>query len=132
MKEIIKTEAAPTAIGTYSQAVVIDRTVYISGQIGLIPETMQLVSGDFTQQAQQAFTNLEAVARAASGSMNDVVKLTVYLQDMTNFKQVNEIMATFCQAPYPARAAVAVAGLPKDALIEIDAIMVLPELEGNC
>ncbi len=125
-KQIINTTLAPQAIGTYSQAVKVDRTVYLSGQIPLIPETMTLVEGDITEQITQVFENLKAVAEAASGTLADIVKLNVYLVDLSHFPVVNEIMGHYFQQPYPARAAVGVAALPKAAQVEMDAIMVLP------
>lgn len=124
-KTIISTENAPSAIGTYSQAVKVDNTVYISGQIPLNPKTMEMVTESFDAQAIQVFENLKAVAVAAGGNLSDFAKITVLLSDMKYFAQVNEIMATFFTAPYPARAAFAVKSLPKDADIEIDAIMAL-------
>jgi reactive intermediate/imine deaminase len=125
-KESISTRAAPQAIGTYSQAVRAGGTVYLSGQIPLDPETMEFVGGDMRGQVRRVFDNLEAVAMAAGGSLADVVKLTVYLTDLGHFPLVNEVMAERFKTPYPARAAVGVAALPKGAAIEIDAIMVLP------
>ena len=122
----IATDRAPAAIGTYSQAVRIDSTVYLSGQIPLLPESMDLVGPGFAEQAEQVFKNLAAVCEAAGGSLNDIAKLTVYLRDLGNFATVNETMERFFTAPYPARAAIQVAGLPKGALIEVDAIMALP------
>lgn len=123
----IHTDAAPAAIGTYSQAVASSsaRTVYISGQIPLDPDTMAVVSEDFKPQAQQVFENLAAICTAAGGSLSDCVKLTIYLTDLGNFADVNEVMATFFEAPYPARAAIEVSALPKGVSIEIDAIMTL-------
>ena len=124
-KEIISTEDAPQAIGTYSQAVKTGSTVYMSGQIPLIPETMEMVDGDIRQQIHRVFQNLQAVAKAAGGDLSDVVKLNVFLTDLTNFPQVNEVMAEYFQQPYPARAAIGVAALPKDAGVEMDAVMEL-------
>ena len=124
-KTIIATENAPAAIGTYSQAVKAGDTVYLSGQIPLDPKTMEMVTESFEAQAVQVFDNLKAVAEAAGGSLNDCVKLTVLLSDLANFAQVNEVMAKYFEAPYPARAAFAVKALPKDADIEVDAVMVL-------
>jgi len=124
-KEIISTENAPQAIGTYSQAVKTGSTVYMSGQIPLIPETMEMVDGDIRQQIHRVFQNLQAVAEAAGGDLSDVVKLNVFLTDLTNFPQVNEVMAEYFQQPYPARAAIGVAALPKDAGVEMDAVMEL-------
>ena len=126
-RQIVSTSNAPSAIGTYSQAVTVGRTVYLSGQIPLLPDTMELVSSDFAEQADQVFRNLRAVANAAGGSFAEMVKLTIYLDDLTNFPAVNETMAQYFSEPYPARAAVQVAALPKAAMIEIDAIMVLDE-----
>jgi reactive intermediate/imine deaminase len=126
MKTIISTDNAPSAIGTYSQAVKVNNTVYLSGQIPLVPETMEVISEDFTEQTQQVFKNLVAVCEAAGGNINDMVKVNIFLQDLTNFATVNEIMSQYFQQPYPARAAVQVARLPKDVAIEIDGIMELP------
>ena len=123
-KRIIQTADAPAAIGTYSQAVRVDRTVYLSGQIGLDPATMQLVDG-IEAQIHQVFKNLRAVANAAGGSLGDVSKLNVFLTDLGHFSRVNEIMAEYFSQPYPARAAVGVASLPRGALVEADAVMVL-------
>ncbi|MCG6938752.1 MAG: RidA family protein [Gammaproteobacteria bacterium] len=124
-KEIIVTDKAPQAIGTYSQAVKTGSTVYLSGQIPLIPETMSLVDGGIRQQIHQVFQNLQAVAKAAGGDLSDAVKLNVFLTDLSNFPQVNEVMAEYFQQPYPARAAIGVAALPKDAAVEMDAVLVL-------
>ncbi|MBN8761617.1 MAG: reactive intermediate/imine deaminase [Thiobacillus sp. 65-69] len=121
-KTIIQTADAPAAIGTYSQAVRVDGTVYLSGQIGLDPGSMQLVDG-IDAQIHQVFRNLAAVAAAADGSLADVVKLNVFLVDLGHFPKVNEIMATYFSPPYPARAAVGVAALPRSALVEADAVM---------
>jgi reactive intermediate/imine deaminase len=126
MKTIINTDLAPSAIGTYSQAVKVNNTVYLSGQIPLVPETMEIVSDDFSEQTQQVFKNIVAVCEAAGGNINDMVKVNIFLQDLTNFATVNEIMSQYFQQPYPARAAVQVARLPKDVAIEIDGIMELP------
>lgn len=128
-KTIIQTERAPQAIGTYSQAVKIGQTIYLSGQIPLIPETMQLIDGDISAQINQVFKNLQAVAEAAGGDLSHIVKLNVFLTDLSNFPIVNEIMAHYFQPPYPARAAVGVAALPKGAAVEMDAIMVLDPQE---
>jgi len=125
-KQIIHTEQAPKAIGTYSQAVRCGATVYLAGQIGLDPATMEVVAG-VGPQIHRVFQNLQAVARAAGGDLKDVVKLTVYLTDLANFALVNETMANYFQAPYPARAAVGVAALPRGAQVEVDAIMVLQD-----
>jgi len=124
-REIIRTDQAPQAIGTYSQAVKVDQTVYLSGQIPLVPETMTLVEGDMEAQIRRVFDNLQAVARAAGGSLVDVVKLNVFLTDLSNFPLVNQVMAEYFNEPYPARAAIGVAALPKDAGVEMDAVMVL-------
>lgn len=123
-KQIIATSAAPQAIGTYSQAVRAGSTVYLSGQIGLDPETMQMVDG-IEAQIHRVFQNLRAVAEAAGGGLADVVKLNVFLTDLGHFAKVNEIMAQYFVQPYPARAAVGVASLPRGALVEADAVMVL-------
>lgn len=124
-KEIIATDKAPQAIGTYSQAVKAGSTVYMSGQIPLVPETMDMVDGDMRAQIHQVFKNLSAVASAAGGSLADVAKLNVFLTDLSNFPLVNEVMAEYFQQPYPARAAIGVAALPKDAGVEMDAILEL-------
>ena len=124
-KEIIQTNKAPKAIGTYSQAVKIDRTVYLSGQIPLVPETMTIVDGDITAQITQVFDNLKAVAEAAGGDLSDIVKLNVFLTDLSNFLLVNEIMGLYFQEPYPARAAIGVAALPKNVSVEMDGVMFL-------
>jgi reactive intermediate/imine deaminase len=123
-KRIIQTPDAPAAIGTYSQAVQVGQTVYLSGQIGLDPVSMQLVEG-IDAQIHQVFKNLAAVASAAGGSLSDVVKLNVFLTDLGHFPRVNEIMAVYFSQPYPARAAVGIAALPRGALVEADAVMVL-------
>jgi reactive intermediate/imine deaminase len=128
-KQIIQTDKAPQAIGTYSQAVRVDRTVYLSGQIPLAPETMTIIEGDISAQITQVFDNLLAVAEAAGGDFSDIVKLNVFLTDLAHFPLVNEIMGRYFQAPYPARAAIGVAALPKDADVEMDAIMVLKPQE---
>ena len=125
---IVSTPNAPAAIGTYSQAVRIGQTVYLSGQIALDPATMQLTGGEIDAQIHQVFKNLHAVATAAGGGFEDFVKLTVYLTSMTSFPRVNEIMGQYFTPPYPARAAVGVAELPRGAQVEIDAILVLPAL----
>jgi reactive intermediate/imine deaminase len=124
-KSIIKTDRAPEAIGTYSQAVRVGNTVYLSGQIPLVPDTMALVSDDMAAEIRRVFENLRAVARAANGSLADVVKLNVFLTDLAHFPLVNQVMAEYFEEPYPARAAVGVAALPKGARVEMDAIMVL-------
>jgi reactive intermediate/imine deaminase len=136
MKTIIHTPDAPAAIGTYSQAVKVGghvETIYLSGQIPLDPKTMQLVQG-FENQVKQVFENLRAVCMAAGGSLNDLVKVNVYMLDLAHFAKVNEIMATYMTTPYPARAAVAVAGLPRGSEIEIEGVMVLhvaPNTDSN-
>lgn len=124
-KEIIATENAPQAIGPYSQAVKVGNTVYLSGQIPLVPETMEMVAGDITAQATQVFNNLAAVARAAGGSLDDAVKVNISLTDLSDFAAVNEVMASVFQQPYPARACVQVAALPKGAEVEIEVILAL-------
>ncbi len=125
-KQIIQTNDAPKAIGTYSQAVRVSSgdTVYLSGQIGLDAVTMQMVNG-IEAQIQQVFLNLKAVTAASSGSLDDIVKLNIFLIDMDNFAKVNEIMASYFSEPYPARAAVAVKALPRGALVEMDGVMVI-------
>jgi len=123
-KTVIQTPDAPAAIGTYSQAIRVDDTVYLSGQIGLDPSTIQLVEG-IEKQIHRVFQNLRAVADAAGSSLDDVVKLNVYLTDLGNFTMVNEIMATYLREPYPARAAVGVASLPRGALVEMDGMLCL-------
>jgi reactive intermediate/imine deaminase len=123
-KRIIATDTAPQAIGTYSQAVEVNGTVYISGQIPLDPQTMQLVEG-IHEQIEQVFKNLEALTKAAGGSPADLVKLTIFLTDLNNFATVNEVMAKYIPEPYPARAAIEVSGLPKGAEVEIEGIMML-------
>ncbi|WP_353572368.1 RidA family protein [Candidatus Albibeggiatoa sp. nov. BB20] len=123
-REIISTPNAPQAIGTYSQAIKIADTVYLSGQIPLVPETMLLIEGHTEEQIHQVFKNLQAVAQAAGGDLQDIVKLNIFLTDLTHFTLVNEIMAHYFVMPYPARAAVGVASLPKGAQVEMDAIMI--------
>ncbi len=125
-REIIVTDQAPQAIGTYSQAVKTGATVYLSGQIPLVPETMELVEGDMRTQITRVFDNLSAVCEAAGGKLQDIVKLNIFLTDLSHFPLVNEVMAEYFQEPYPARAAVGVASLPKGAQVEMDAIMQLP------
>ena len=124
-KAIISTDQAPEAIGTYSQAVKTNNTVYLSGQIPLDPNSMTLVEGDFGAQAHQVFKNLQAVCEAADGSLSHIVKLNIYLTDLSNFAQVNDVMAEYFEQPYPARAAVGIKELPKGADIEADGIMVI-------
>ena len=128
MKTIINTDKAPSAIGTYSQAVKVKNTVYLSGQIPLVPETMEVVSGDFAVQADQVFKNLVAVCTAAGGEINDMVKVNIFMTDLSNFATVNEVMSKYFREPYPARAAIQVSKLPKDVDIEIDGIMELPNV----
>jgi reactive intermediate/imine deaminase len=123
-RKIIKTTDAPQAIGTYSQAVEIENTVYLSGQIPLVPDTMELVEGDMRIQITRVFENLDAVVKAAGGSLADIVKLNIYLTDLSHFPLINEIMANYFDEPYPARAAVGVSELPKGAEVEMDAIMI--------
>ncbi|MFZ5511064.1 MAG: RidA family protein [Pseudomonadota bacterium] len=123
-KKIISTPNAPAAIGTYSQAVQVGGTIYLSGQIGLDPTTMQMTDG-IDAQIVRVFENLRAVAEAAGASLADAVKLNVYLTDLTHFAKVNEVMAKYCSQPYPARAAVGVAQLPRGALVEIDGVLVI-------
>ncbi len=124
-KAIISTDKAPAAIGTYSQAVKANNTTYLSGQIPLIPETMEMVDGDFAAQAHQVFKNLTAVCEASGGSLQDIVKLNIFMTDLSNFPIVNEVMAQYFSEPYPARAAVGVSQLPKGAEVEADGVMVL-------
>ena len=124
-KQIIHTGKAPQAIGTYSQAVKVGDTVYLSGQIPLAPHTMELVQGDMSAQIRQVFDNLQAVAEAAGGSLADVVKLNVFLTDLSHFPLVNQIMADYFQEPYPARAAIGVAALPRGAAVEMDGVMIV-------
>jgi len=124
-KSIIKTDSAPQAIGTYSQAVKVDNTVYISGQIPLDPASMEIVEGGVDAQITRVFDNLEAVAQASGGGLGDVVKLNIFLTDLGCFPTVNEIMARYFAEPYPARAAVEVSALPKGVAVEMDAVLVL-------
>ena len=124
-REIITTNDAPKAIGTYSQAVKVGATVYMSGQIPLVPETMEMVEGDIEVQIRRVFDNLQAVARAAGGELSDIAKLNIFLRDLGNFSIVNEVMAEYFTEPYPARAAIGVAALPRDAGVEMDAVMEL-------
>jgi reactive intermediate/imine deaminase len=124
-RQVISTSNAPQAIGTYSQAIRTGNTVYLSGQIPLLPESMTIISDDISDQIHQVFKNLFAVAAAASGSLDDIVKLNVFLTDLRHFPVVNEIMAEYFNEPYPARAAIGVAALPKDAAVEMDAILEL-------
>jgi reactive intermediate/imine deaminase len=124
-RSIIHTDRAPKAIGTYSQAVRVGNTVYVSGQIPLDPATGQLLSGDIEAEIRRVFDNLAAIATAAGGTLANVVKLSVFLTDLTHFPQVNEIMATYFREPYPARAAIGVAALPRGARVEMECILVL-------
>jgi len=124
-RQIIQTDKAPKAIGTYSQAVKCGNTVYCSGQIPLDPASMNLVEGDMNAQVRRVFDNLQAVAEAAGGSLADVAKLNVFLTDLSHFALVNEIMAEYFKEPYPARAAIGVASLPKGAQVEMDAVLEL-------
>ncbi len=126
-KEIISTDQAPQAIGTYSQAVKVGGTVYLSGQIPLVPETMEMVEGGMEAQIRRVFDNLQAVAKAAGGSLADVVKLNIFLTDLAHFPLVNQVMAEYFEQPYPARAAIGVASLPKDAGVEMDAVLELED-----
>jgi reactive intermediate/imine deaminase len=128
-KRIIATPSAPAAIGPYAQAVAVDNLVFLSGQIPLDPQTMVIVEGDIAAQARQVFDNLAAVAAAAGGTLADIVKLTIYLTDLEDFQIVNAVMAAVFAAPYPARATLGVAALPRNAGIEVDAIMVLDRPE---
>ncbi len=123
--EAIHTDAAPDAIGTYSQAIKVGNTVYLSGQIPLVPETMKVLDADMAAKIRLVFDNLQAVAMAAGGNLVDIAKLNIFLTDLSHFALVNEIMADYFQQPYPARAAVGVASLPKGVPVEMDAIMVL-------
>ena len=122
-REIIHTAKAPQAIGTYSQAVKVGNVVYLSGQIPLVPETMEIIDGDFSAQVRLVFDNLSAVAEAAGGGLQDIVKLNIFLTDLSHFAIVNEIMAEYFEQPYPARAAVGVASLPKAVAVEMDGVM---------
>ena len=124
-KQIITTTDAPAAIGTYSQAVKVGETVYVSGQIPLVPETMEVIAGGFSEQTHQVFKNLSAVASASGGSLATIAKLNIFMTDLSQFATVNAIMAEYFTAPYPARAAVEVSALPKGVMIEMDAIMAL-------
>lgn len=125
LREIIKTDQAPAAIGAYSQAVKVGNLVYLSGQIPLDPVTMQLVAGDMEAQIRQVFDNLAAVARASGGSLADTVKLNVFLTDLSHFALLNQLMAEYFSEPYPARAAIGVAALPRGAQVEMDAVLAL-------
>lgn len=122
-RQIIHTDKAPQAIGPYSQAIKVDGVVYLSGQIPLVPESMTIIEGDFSIQVRRVFDNLSAVAEAAGGRLQDIVKLNIYLTDLSYFGTVNEIMTDYFEQPYPARAAIGVASLPKDVPVEMDAVM---------
>jgi reactive intermediate/imine deaminase len=124
-KAVIQTEQAPRAIGTYSQAIKVHNTVYLSGQIPLLPDTMELINDNIDDQIRQVFTNLAAVCEAGGGGLNNLVKLNIFLTDLGHFATVNEIMASFFDQPYPARAAIGVKSLPRDAMVEMDGIMVI-------
>lgn len=124
-RAVIQTEQAPQAIGTYSQAVKVGNTVYLSGQIPLVPETMELVDGNFEAQVVQVFENLSAVCEASGGTLQQIAKLNIFLTDLNNFALVNEVMARYFTQPYPARAAIGVASLPKAAAVEMDGILVV-------
>lgn len=124
-RSIISTDRAPKAIGTYSQAVKVNNTVYLSGQIPLVPETMELVSASIDDQIEQVFKNLTAVCEEAGGSLQDIVKLNIFLTDLSHFPTVNEVMARYFEQPYPARAAIGISELPRGALVEMDGIMVV-------
>ena len=124
-REVIHTDAAPAAIGPYSQAVRVDSTVYLSGQIPLDPATMELVSDDVAAQARQVFTNLAAVCAAAGGSLAQIARVGIYLTDLSRFAEVNAVMAEFFSAPYPARSTIEVSALPRGAQVEVDAVLVL-------
>lgn len=124
-RAVIQTEKAPAAIGTYSQAIKVDNTVYLSGQIPFDPATMEKVEGGFEAEAHQVFKNLAAVCEAAGGSLNDIVKLNLYLTDLDNFAVVNEVMAQYFSKPYPARAAVGVSQLPKGVALEAEGVMIV-------
>jgi reactive intermediate/imine deaminase len=128
MKTIISTDNAPSAIGTYSQAVKVGNTVYLSGQIPLDPKTMEVVGETFAEQAEQVFKNLVAVCEAAGGSIDDMVKVNIFMTDLANFATVNDIMSRYFSQPYPARAAIGVAQLPKGVAIEIDGVVELPSV----
>jgi reactive intermediate/imine deaminase len=128
IKTVIHSKQAPDAIGTYSQAIKVGNTVYLSGQIPLQPDTMELVKGSINEQIEQVFKNLTAVATAASGDLSNIVKLNIFLTDLGDFPVVNDIMSRYFQQPYPARAAIGVSALPKGSSVEMDAIMVVDEL----
>ena len=124
-KAVIHTDKAPAAIGTYSQAVKVNNTVYLSGQIPLIPETMEMVEGDISVQIRQVFDNLSEVCAASGGDLSNIVKLNIFLTDLSNFATVNQVMGEYFQQPYPARAAIGVSELPKGAQVEMDGILVI-------
>ncbi len=126
-KSVVQTDTAPQAIGTYSQAIKVANTVYLSGQIPLVPETMTMVEGGIEKEVHQVFKNLNEVCKASGGSLADIVKLNIFLTDLGNFATVNEIMAQYFEQPYPARAAIGVASLPKDAQVEMDGVLVITE-----
>lgn len=126
-KQIISTDRAPSAIGAYSQAVRVDNTVYISGQIPLDPASMEVVEGGFEAQTRRVFENVKAICEAAGGDLSQVVKMSIFLTDLSNFPQVNEIMAEYMPEPFPARAAVEVSALPKGVAVEIEGILVLAD-----
>jgi reactive intermediate/imine deaminase len=126
-KIIINTDKAPQAIGTYSQAVKVNNTVYLSGQIPLVPATMEMVDGDIEAQIRQVFENLTAVCEAAGGNLQDIAKLNIFLTDLANFATVNKVMAEYFEQPYPARAAIGVSQLPKNADVEMDGILELDQ-----
>lgn len=132
-KQIISTDKAPKAIGTYSQAVCVTggSTIYLSGQIPLVPETMEMVSDDIGAQIDQVFKNLTEVCKESGGSLNDIVKLNIFLTDLSNFPTVNEIMAQYFDEPYPARAAVGIKELPKNSQVEMDGVMVIESCNDN-
>lgn len=124
-KAVIHTDSAPAAIGTYSQAVKVNNTVYLSGQIPLDPQTMELVEGDIKVHIRRVFDNLQAVCKASGGDLSDIVKLNIFLTDLGNFASVNEVMAEYFNQPFPARAAIGVSELPKGAQVEMDGIVVI-------
>lgn len=125
MKKIIQTHKAPAAIGTYSQAVIHNGLLFTSGQIPIVPETGEMLENDFSKQTHQVFKNLQAIAIAANTSLQNTIKLNIFVQDLSHFATLNEIMAEYFEQPYPARAAVQVAGLPKDAMVEMDAVIAI-------
>jgi len=125
MKTVIETPNAPAAIGTYSQAIAHNKVLYTSGQIPIVPETGKMLENDFSKQTHQVFKNLQSIAIAANTSLQNTIKLNIFVQDLSNFATINEIMAQYFDQPYPARAAIEVSGLPKDAMIEMDAIIAI-------